>query len=1745
MAATDPGPPPPLPSGALVPATSDSLPDLGMNTDALLKAASATPPDVAAQAKKMGVNPGVIQAGLKPPVSLHPAVKAFIQSDFTDAQISQDDLQKLCKIAEANDQANLDADARQALIAHHTMPEWIRALGYANMQGVGNLLGMATAQAPAAMTALEAVPFIGKRKFLDDAYAWTDTNLNGLARQMQVGPGLSDPEYTDREAQKIGQIWSQDKGQAAIAMSELVLKNLPQVLAAVGAGSATSGASTLPFLAAMTGQMTQEARDSGASPGVALGSAVAKGAVMGAVGMAPFRALGGPAGKLLGSLSKYVGPENAMTLFEDGMMTALKRASRGIANEAIHGAAFGTANDIIDKISGLRPDLKINDMGADAATSAATFALLFPVSGLFHAQAPAVQEASDNAAKLNSLHKESKGSATAARDMPTFRKFLDSTLAAREEHFQAIPKEAFEGIAAKNQLTPMQFADRLGATDSYLQSQREGTTAVMVPTAHVVTSEDGVFKDLCENCGKADGGLTPVQTREIAKTASKGEPTKWDEIKAGHLMAFARSLIGAGSPRTPVVKAETMEHLDNALASDDANTLGPKMMGHVLEGLRGEGPLDQPLREKYGIEGSAPWPADKIEAMAKDFRDYLTTPDQPQNKDFDRLSDTLEYTYRMHQLAGKETHNSVFDRLIAGRMIAKGAALDLGREAWFRKTGNKKYDDAIEQAQRSVQAEITGKELHRVQAEDKAKIQSYADQILPSLKRTRWHNARVALDSGNNPADVAALAGYDNVDAMRADLASQPPAEKQAMALAKQLYSQEVEHTPEDMADHLMGVYASTPVERVVKMSADALLEQNPKIAMKLKADMDRRVDTRYKTGVEGLGLSPRPREDIQAQIANDIGERKLGEFKPGQYLNAQAGARRDAAKAYARDDIENTALHKGEELYNIEAYRQALKVKATVDQSTGILKRLTQKATLDRMSPRFAEQVNQALSQFGKAMPEAQKSLDKLPTFIEHGLEAGDAAEMPLLPSLSAKLAGADPSQPMNLRDLTIKEYLSLAHTLNALSKLGAREKTEFKKAAGASLDEAAESVRALPHDRVTLSKGIPVAEKTSAMFMEPSEMVRALDKGNPEGVFSKVSDYFRKALLSSNEKKMLANRQISEALKGLDVKAKYDLPESLQNLDPKNKSLTGGQFIDLLGYRGDAQAYERLCKGHKVDPNTLHFWLQQEATPAHWDAAQKISQSLEWIGQEHQSMLRKNMLPEMKMVDKIPFQAGTRTMPGWYHPISFDRDLINWMNSADSTNQSYVDWTRTQTGHEKTRVQESSVPMLMGVERLPGIAHAMINDTEMRVPAKVMNQFLSHPDVASHIDSVLGEGFRGALNDSWKQSTGAPNAKLMGDDFMNHSLGILRRNYTMAHMTFRFGINLMHAAGLAVQAPIEIGPVAAAKGMTTLTTNFSKAMKFMQEVSPEMRGRLSGMTDQDVMNMMDDWKARLGNHPINKIANVRDSVAGFLFKAYSLTNNIAASATFLGECQKQMEAGVQHTDAVTRAEDAVRRVCGPANRFDMGSALGSNNEYLKMATLYTSYWNHMMNRLVASAKDAAIPQRFGSQKNRIAAMASMVAWGVVPPLVHHFFEGKSLGPESQDEPDNLKGFLMWNGMDLASHVNPLVSKLMGAELHYQGDVKRRDYGNIVAPLEETGNLVDSGEDIYNLVNGDEAPHLWGHMAGGVGSVMGVPAAEGLGHAIEFAKSLHNDDWDFYKNPAERSVAESLFRLKHPGAPR
>ena len=1737
-------------------------PDVAGMAQMALHASIGTPPDVAVQAKQAGVTPGVIQAGFKPQVPLHPVVAAYVGADLHHAQVSQDDLGALNNIAHANDSADLEADARQAMIAHHTFPESLRAMAYENLEGMGQLLGMVTSAAPAALNTLEAIPGIGKRKFLDDAYAWTDSNLNGLATEMQTLPKQVDLEYAAREAEPLAKIWSQDKGQAAVATGGVILRNLPTILTAVAGGEVA----TLPILAGYGGQAEVQARSEGLTPREAVANAGLKTGAMAAVGFAPFRVLESALAPLVNKLAQSIGVESAQVLVGEGLHNALRRTATGMATEALHGAAFGAANDLIDRVTNARPDLK--NFGEDVFSNAAAFALLHPVNNLFHPQAPAVQESMDNQAKLTQLHEATAQSATAKRDPQAFKTFMDATQAARNEQYQAVPKDAFDQLAATAQMSPYAFASKHGALDGYLQSMREGNTAVMVPTAHVIMADDETFKGLAENSAKADGGLTPVQAREVAKTASKGEPTGWDEIKQGHWAAFARSVMGLGAPRTPVINDKTVGHLDDALRADDANTLGPKMMGHVLEGLRGEGTLDQPLRERYGVTGSGPWPQDKIEAVAMNFKRYMTDPDAPQDKNFSNLADTLEYTYRMHRLSGQETHNSVFDRLISGRMVAKAAALDMGRDAWFKKTGNEKYDDAVEQAQRSVQATIMGRELKRVDKEETAEykghVNAIAAQLLPSLENTRWHKARMALGEGTPTGEVegsgketlgvkpnltyrefvASMTGYNNTDEMDADLKANPPAEKQARTMAKQLVDKNLTATsPDDMADHLWGVYASTPVEKVVKMSADELLRQNPKIAMKLKDDLNKRVDTRYRQGVEGLGLSPRPRADIADQISRDIGDRTLGEFKPGQYLEAQKEARREAAKAYAGKNPEDAILRKGEELYNIEAYRQALKIDSAIRKGTSILKNSKDTSNL---SPRFAEQVTQVLAQFGKAKPENGKQIDKLPDFLEHGLEPGDAADMPILPSLSAKLSSG---QPLNLRDLSIKEYLSLADTIRQLGKLGRSEKADFKLSVGQDFQDMVDQVKALPHDRVTLIKGGKkgsLPESAVAVATEPNEMFRALDKGNQEGPFHQMGNKFRDGLQTWQDKYHTAQKQFVDAMKDVPSKPRYELPETLKNLDSSG-SITGRQFLDILGKRGDAQHWDNFCKGYDVDPQALHTWISRESTPEQWDRIANVAKTLEWVGQEHQKMLRDTMSPEMQMVKHVPFAIGDKQMPGWYWPSKVDPSALDMQNAAKAADKKFMPKI-VSTGHEITRVKSMSKPLLMDIAEIPHVLNSMINDTEMRGPAKAMAKFLAQDDVKAHVTDVLGKSHLDALNSSWQQALGSPQSTHAYEKTLYSAMAVQRRNFLVARMSARLGINLLHLTSSTGAAMYETNG-RLVNGMKTYTTDRTNCNNFMSQVSPEMKMRLRGVTDADSVNLMKDFELRVGDEDWKRGGNMIKSAGVWMMHLFAHTNNLIAGSTFMGEYQHNAEQGVDHQTAVNRAEEAVIRAVGPANRFDVGALFGTNNEFLKDGITYLSYFNHVANRLVATTKEATIKKAFGSQKNRLAAIAGMLAYSVMPSLVHYWFEGNSMGPESADPDSDLSKFLGWQAVDTLSHMNPVLTRMAQSGLNYQGDTIHPDAGRLFPEAGVIKPFVMSFSDVYNLASGNtDDPEkttnkLWGDLAGGIGSLAGIPGAEQMALTAKFVDAIHNGDWDSSSASPARKAIVGLTTGHIPGA--
>ena len=163
------------------------------------------------------------------------------------------------------------------------------------------------------------------------------------------------------------------------------------------------------------------------------------------------------------------------------------------------------------------------------------------------------------------------------------------------------------------------------------------------------------------------------------------------------------------------------------------------------------------------------------------------------------------------------------------------------------------------------------------------------------------------------------------------------------------------------------------------------------------------------------------------------------------------------------------------------------------------------------------------------------------------------------------------------------------------------------------------------------------------------------------------------------------------------------------------------------------------------------------------------------------------------------------------------------------------------------------------------------------------------------------------------------------------------------------------------------------------------------------------------------------------------------------------------------------------------------------------------------------------------------------MAAIAGMLVSGVGSQVLHYMFEGNSLGPS--DQPD-LGHFLGWQSLDLATHMNPLVAKMAQAEFNFDGDRWAPDMGRLIAPAEEGKPLAASVKDMYDMATGEDVNRdkLWGDLAGGPASVMGVPGAEGLAITGKFIDALDWDsgqapsnDWGNSTAPAYRKIAQGL----------
>lgn len=456
----------------------------------------------------------------------------------------------------------------------------------------------------------------------------------------------------------------------------------------------------------------------------------------------------------------------------------------------------------------------------------------------------------------------------------------------------------------------------------------------------------------------------------------------------------------------------------------------------------------------------------------------------------------------------------------------------------------------------------------------------------------------------------------------------------------------------------------------------------------------------------------------------------------------------------------------------------------------------------------------------------------------------------------------------------------------------------------------------------------------------------------------------------------------------------------------------------------------------------------------------------------------------------------------------------------------------------------------MLLSIDVLPRVLKDEIRDITTRKAIIEADRFLSHPDVRKAVTSVLSpehyDTFNGWLLSLANDAMVKPSELQMWDRVAHE----IRTRTTMVGLGFRVSTMIMHGATAAGESVAEAGFGTMAKGIFNKKTwaglmgslgpewmnkglsnfirsdQFEANRDFIIERSAEMRHRMTEV-ERDVREQLRAIHLQLMDPATGAAERAKLSITSRAYQGIAILDMASAMPTWMGAYLKGMtpEAkgglGMSEEDAVYFADKTVRNAHGGGGVKDM-AAIQRGNEFQKLFTMFYTFWNHNINRIMDTAKRVKeLPRTYAEAKDTgdwagfrgdvgtLILRSFMYTLGV--QAVHHMMH-----PPKDDE--EAESWLAWFGKQMA------LSAFGGVPL--ARDVVAHEFGGKDYEMSPVAGIVSSTDrTLKDAENPEQATRFIKHAMTTAGYITGMP----LGQPASTVQFL-SDVWTGHQHPEDIS---------------
>jgi hypothetical protein len=903
-----------------------------------------------------------------------------------------------------------------------------------------------------------------------------------------------------------------------------------------------------------------------------------------------------------------------------------------------------------------------------------------------------------------------------------------------------------------------------------------------------------------------------------------------------------------------------------------------------------------------------------------------------------------------------------------------------------------------------------------------------------------------------------------------------------------------------------------------------------------------------------------KPREMVAAakEVAqNTIDTKRIRDISEHQFLAAETRSATQAEKAMMKGDTEGAAVAKRDQLLNMELARAARDGKDFVVKSLEYLAKFDKDSVRERIDLDYRDQIDALLARADLRKSVSNTALDKrasLEAFVEKMAAAG------YKPDIAEALLNE--AATWHYKDMPLAAFRGLVDSIKSIEHLGVLKErlrdgqetraigqlaTEMRDTAAQLPQRLGESNRGLTRIEAKWLKAKAFGRSAQASLLKMEQMFDWLDARNPNGVMNRVV-FRRMAEAQGRENDLLAatKARIDELVeKNLDAIAKtkkiFTAPGLIDGATGLPQKFTTKEMLMLAGNFGNDSNLGKLAKGENWDPQLVQDFLYANMTPAHWDFVEGMGAALESLWPEKLAMDRRlgNTSPE-KIAPRPFTTPDGKTRSGWYWPMMYDparsQDVAErGARQGDALFENIYSKANTDTGRMNTRNENYARPLLLDLDALPRMIKDEIHDVAWREAVIDADRFTSHPVVRKAVIESLSQEHYDQIR-PWLQSI-ANDGKLdnegnRGWKWLNKIASEARTRATIVGLGLRLTTAGVHGLSAGMESIAELGPKWFGKGLWDFSnpTQWAANKDAIFEKSAEMRNRMNEV-DRDIREHLRTIDTALMDPTSSAMARGADLMRAHAYTMIGGLDMLTALPTWQGAYLKALHPvdkgglGYGEQDAVYFADKTVRNAHGGTGVKDM-AAIQRGAEFQKLFTMFYTFWNHNVNRLIDTGKLITSPEHRAAMKtanhwsdSQIAATVIMrtLVYTLGVQTMHAIFH-----PPKDGEADS---WALWAAKEFGGAAFGGIPIARDLYSHY---VTGRDYA--VTPAAGLVDMIGkTGQDAANALTGKTVSDKWvKHTVSTAGAVFNLP----LGQPSNVAQFL----WDIHEGRADPTSASDWY---------